>query len=138
RQLDALQGRARKRGLAIGLYHDLPVGVSADGADAWIWGSAFAPDARIGAPPDDFQIEGQDWGLPPLVPSRLPEIGYAYWIEIVRAAFRAAGAVRIDHAMGLARQYWVTGSGRERLGAYVAQPFEDLMGIVALESVRSG
>lgn len=138
RQLDRLQTRARRRGMRIGLYHDLPVGVSSDGADSWSWQGAFAEGARIGAPPDDFQPDGQDWGLPPLLPHRMGELGYLFWANTVRATFAAAGAVRIDHAMGLVRQYWVTGQGAERCGAYVAQPFEGLMGIVALESARKG
>jgi (1->4)-alpha-D-glucan 1-alpha-D-glucosylmutase len=92
---------------------------------------------HIGAPPDDFNLGGQDWGLPPMLPQRLKAAGYAPFITALRAAMRHAGALRIDHVMALMRLFWVP-EGMEAVdGAYVAYPFSELLGIVALESRRS-
>ena len=103
------------------------------------WGqrSVHAAGAHTGAPPDDFNAHGQDWGLPPFVPDELRELAYAPFIETLRAAMRHCGALRIDHAMGLMRLWWVPAGASARDGAYVAYPFRDLLGILALESQRN-
>jgi 4-alpha-glucanotransferase len=111
---------------------DLAVGCDPSGFDAWRWRDVFVPGSSIGAPPDGFNRSGQDWGLPPLDPERLREVGYEPFVEVVRTAFRHAGAVRIDHVMGLFRLYWLP---QER---YVHYPWEDLLDIVAEESARAG
>jgi 4-alpha-glucanotransferase len=111
---------------------DLPVGSDPDGFDVWRWRDVFELDATVGAPPDDFNRQGQDWGFPPFDPERLRAAGYEPFVQVVRAAFRHAGAVRIDHVMGLFRLYWMPRR------SYVQYPWEDLLGIVALESVRAG
>jgi (1->4)-alpha-D-glucan 1-alpha-D-glucosylmutase len=126
-----------RRGLGVGLYADLAVGVNPGGADAWGWQGVFAANAYAGAPPDDFNLLGQDWGLPPFVPQRLREAAYAPLIEALRENMRHAGALRIDHVMGLARIFWVPAGMPATQGAYVAYPLEDLLGIVALESQRN-
>ena len=92
----------------------------------------------VGAPPDEFNTQGQDWGLPPFDPWKLRANGYEAFIRTVRAAFRHAGGVRIDHVMGLFRLYWVPSGSTPREGCYVYVPFRDLLGIVALESALSG
>ena len=125
------------RGLGIGLYQDLAVGVNPGGAEAWAWQGVFAAGAHAGAPPDDFNLLGQDWGLPPFVPQRLREVAYEPLIEVLRASMRYAGALRIDHVMGLARVFWVPAGLAATHGAYVAYPLEDMLGIVALESQRN-
>lgn len=124
------------RGPAFGLYRDLALGSDPDGAEIWAEPAAFAPGARIGAPPDPFNALGQEWGLPPFHPTRLREAAYAPFIALLRANMRYAGALRLDHAMGLRRLYWVPAGAPPAAGAYVRYPFEDLLAILALESRR--
>ncbi|HSO06194.1 MAG TPA: malto-oligosyltrehalose synthase, partial [Pelomicrobium sp.] len=121
----------------VGVYQDLAVSIDRAGAEAWGWQHLYAETASIGAPPDDFNLNGQDWGLPPLIPQRLAESGYAPFIAMLRAAMRHAGALRIDHVMGLRRLFWVPPGGKPADGTYVNYPFDDLLGILALESQRN-
>jgi 4-alpha-glucanotransferase len=138
RQLAAAAARGREAGLEIGLYGDLAVGSAASGFDAWAAPGLFADGASVGAPPDDFSDEGQDWSFPPLVPLRLAEGGYEFFARVLRAAFAQVGALRIDHAMGLQRLWWVPAGRSPTEGAYVRYPVGDLLGILALESRRRG
>ncbi|MEO8739816.1 MAG: malto-oligosyltrehalose synthase [Casimicrobiaceae bacterium] len=125
-------------GLGVGLGEDLAISVDRSGAEAWTNQQLYAINASIGAPPDEFSPNGQDWGLPPLVPARLRAAAYAPFIATLRANMRHAGALRIDHVMGLARLYWVPDGAGAAEGAYVQYPLADLLGIVALESHRNG
>lgn len=136
-QLAAVGSRSEGLGLGIGLYEDLAVSVDRGGAEAWANQELYALRASVGAPPDEYNLRGQDWGLPPLVPARLRAAAYAPFIDTLRANMRHAGALRIDHVMGLARLFWVPPGGEPTNGAYVYYPFEDLVGIVALESHRN-
>jgi 4-alpha-glucanotransferase len=117
---------------------DLAIGVDRAGADAWVWPDAFARSMSVGAPPDTFNTQGQNWGLPPFNPWRLRQAGYEPFIRTVRAAFRGAGALRMDHVMGLFRLWWIPEGATPIDGCYVYLPYRDLTGIVALESVRAG
>lgn len=120
--------------LPIGLYVDLPVGVGENSAEVWSNQFIFMPEVTIGAPPDIFNKKGQDWSLSPFNPIVLKQTGYELFIRIIKNAMQNAGAIRIDHAFGLMRLYLrVKGAS----GAYLSYPFKDLMGIVALESVRN-
>jgi glycogen operon protein len=135
RQLAAAAGRAP--GMALGFCRDLAVGAAPDGAEAWAAAGRLAMAASIGAPPDELGPSGQVWGLPPPIPRRWAEEGYDSFAELLRANMRHAGALRIDHVLGLARLFWVPGGAAGADGAYVAYPLQDLLGVLALESVRA-
>ncbi|MGE0384494.1 MAG: malto-oligosyltrehalose synthase [Gammaproteobacteria bacterium] len=136
-QLGDAGRRSWHRGLGIGLYADLAAGVDPDGADAWGWQGVFAAGAHLGAPADEFNAHGQDWGLPPFVPHRLRGASYAPFVEMLRANMKHSGALRIDHVMGLMRLFWIPAGRPAADGAYVSYPFDDLLGILALESRRN-
>jgi (1->4)-alpha-D-glucan 1-alpha-D-glucosylmutase len=135
-QLARAAARARAAGLALGLYLDLALSVERAGSDCWAERACYATGVRIGAPPDDFNANGQDWGLPPLRPDRLRERGYAPFARALRGVMRHSGAIRIDHVMGLMRLFWIPGNGGARDGAYVRYPLDELLALVALESER--
>jgi 4-alpha-glucanotransferase len=136
RQLASAASAAGEAGCALGLYQDLALGASRASADTWMAPASFGAGASIGAPPDAYAPEGQDWGLPPLHPHRLRSDGYRLWSRILRAAFAHAGAVRLDHAMGLVRLFWIPEGCAGSEGAYVAYRSDELLGILALESRR--
>ncbi len=136
-QLDAVVQRCRALGMPIGLYLDLAVSVDRAGSDAWRHQQCFALGASVGAPPDEFNPNGQNWGLPPLRPDRLRASRYEAFIEVLRASMRGAGAIRIDHVMGLMRLFWIPAGGTAHRGAYVHYPIDEMLAIVALESERN-
>lgn len=136
-QLHAVCERSLQQGLGVGLYQDLAVGVDKGGAETWMHRPLYAFEASVGAPPDDFNLHGQDWGLPPLIPHKLREAAYAPFIRMLRANMAEAGALRVDHVMALMRLYWVPPGMRADQGVYVSYPFRDLLGILALESQRN-
>lgn len=137
RQLRDACTRATQRQLGIGLYQDLAVGVHTGGADVWADPSLYALGASIGAPPDELALQGQNWGLPPFIPHRLYEAAYQPYIAMLRENMQFAGALRIDHVMGLMRLFWVPEGQTADQGTYVSYPFRDLMAILALESQRN-
>ena len=135
-QLAAAQARCEELGMAVGLYADLAISIGPDGSEAWANQKLYALGVSVGAPPDEFNRQGQDWGLPPLAPQRLRDAAYAPLVATLRANMMRAGALRIDHVMGLARLWWVPAGQKADAGAYVTYPVDDLLGIVALESQR--
>lgn len=118
----------------LGLCRDLAVGAAPDGAEAWAAAGRLAIGASIGAPPDQFAPQGQVWGLPPPNPHRWRAEAYRSFSELLRANMRHAGALRIDHILGLSRLFWVPEGADGSDGAYVAYPQADLLGVLALES----
>ncbi len=121
----------------IGLYRDLAIGGNADGADVWAQQDSVAKGVSFGAPPDAFSAVGQDWGLPPSHPHVMHDTAYSAFIHMVRANMANAAALRIDHVMGLLRLFWIPNGKPALEGAYVSYPFDDLLGILALESHRN-
>ncbi len=137
-QLARTQARAKAAGMSLGVVHDLAVGVHPDGADAWALQNVLAPGIHVGAPPDAFNQQGQDWSQPPWRPNALAETGYAAWRDLVRAVMRHGGGLRIDHILGMFRLWWVTSPERPTEGTYVRYDHEALVGILVLEATRAG
>src|SRR4051812_16167147 len=136
-QLDLAQRRAQELGMPVGLYFDLALGADRGGAEVWSDRAAYATSASIGAPPDEFNPRGQDWGLPPYSPRALRAAGYRPFVELLRANMPQGGALRLDHVMALSRLYWIPGDNKPDKGGYVHYPLEDLLGLLAQESRRN-
>ncbi|MFU8815838.1 MAG: malto-oligosyltrehalose synthase [Pseudomonadales bacterium] len=136
-QLRAAARQAEGEDLPGGLYVDLAVSVDRQGAETWANQHLYVLDAAIGAPPDIYNPNGQNWGLPPQNPLGLVESGYALFIDTLRENMRYASALRIDHVMGLMRLFWIPEGAEAADGAYVRYPLDDLLGILALESQRN-
>jgi (1->4)-alpha-D-glucan 1-alpha-D-glucosylmutase len=134
RQLRRCADQARKAGMRVGLYQDIAVGVDRDSAEAWSSPGYLVGDWSIGAPPDNWSALGQKWGTPPPHPRRMSETGSAAFRRCLRANMRAAGAVRIDHAIGLMRLFWIPAAAPATEGAFVLYPLEQLLAAIALES----
>lgn len=137
-QLADAQRAAREAGMEIGLVHDLAVGVHPDGADAWAQQDTFAAGMSVGAPPDAFNARGQDWGLPPWRPDALAASGYAPYRGLLRGILRNAGALRIDHVMGLFRLWWVPEGGDPTSGTYVRYDADAMLAVLVLEAHLAG
>ena len=135
-QLTDVQNFCFSSGMKVGLYHDLAVGAIGGGSDIWMY-QDVASGADVGAPPDDFSPNGQSWGFPALIPERMRESGYELFIQTLRQNMKYGGALRIDHALGLFRVFWVPGGMSPKDGGYVLQPSLDLLRIIALESQRN-
>jgi 4-alpha-glucanotransferase len=136
-QLCALVDKAGQAGMPIGLYYDLALGSDRAGADGWRFHPVLAMQADCGAPPDALGPEGQNWGFAPADPIRLRASGYEYLIELLRRNFRYGGAIRLDHVMALFRLFWIPRGMPASKGTYVHYPADDLLAILALESVRA-
>jgi 4-alpha-glucanotransferase len=132
-----LDEQLARAAIEVPLMQDLPIGVDPDGADAWAWQDLFADGFTVGAPPDEYNTRGQDWGFSPLVPWKLRHAGYEPFIQTIRATLRHAGGLRIDHVMGLFRLFWIQKKSDPSRGAYVRYPEDELLAILALESERA-
>ena len=129
-QLAAVEG--------VAVMQDLPIGFSGRGADAWTWQDVLADGVTVGAPPDLYNTQGQNWGFPPWIPTKLQEADYQPFVETIRAMLRHAGGLRIDHVMGLFRLFWIPAGMSAVDGTYVTYPAADLLNIISLESHRAG
>jgi len=136
-QLAAVQQLARDSGMTLGLYGDVAVGVDPNGSEVWSNRTLYVEGAAVGAPPDPLALKGQDWGIPPQHPLQLTAQGYQPFVRMLRANMQSAGALRIDHVMTLCRLWWVPRGFDASEGVYVHYPLDDLMKLVALESVRN-
>ncbi|MBB1253092.1 4-alpha-glucanotransferase [Streptomyces sp. OF3] len=137
-QLAHAQHTARQAGMSVGLVQDLAVGVHPSGADTWAQQDVFAEGMSIGAPPDAFNSAGQDWGLPPWRPDALAACGHEPYRQLLRAQLRHGGALRVDHVMGLFRQWWVPHGRPPTDGTYVRYDADAMLGLLTLEAARAG
>jgi 4-alpha-glucanotransferase len=135
RQLGACQARAKSLGMKVGLYLDVAVGVQSDGFDAWNEQDAIARRLAVGAPPDALNTAGQDWGLAGFNAAGLEMKSFEPYREMLRASMRHAGAIRLDHVLGLKRLYLVPRGFAPDNGVYVRMPFDALLAATAQESV---
>ncbi|EJV9412669.1 TPA: 4-alpha-glucanotransferase [Vibrio vulnificus] len=135
-QIKEAQALAEEKGMSVGLYRDLAVGVADSGSETWADNGNLVLDASIGAPPDILGPLGQNWGLPPLNPEVLQATGYDAYIKLLRANMKHCGALRIDHVLGLLRLWWIPKGEKATEGAYLYYPVEDMLAILALESHR--
>lgn len=137
-QLSAAQAAARDAGMRIGIMHDLAVGVEQVGADAWRLQEVLAEGVTVGAPADQYNQQGQNWHQPPWHPQALRDASYKPWRDMLRSLMRHAGALRIDHVLGLFRLWWIPEGNEAADGTYVFYDHEAMIGVLALEAERSG
>lgn len=137
-QLHDAQVAARKAGMRIGIMSDMAVGVHPSGSEVWWNPERFAHGACVGAPPDYFNQNGQNWSQPPLHPVELERTGFKVYRDMVHGMFASAGAVRIDHILGLFRLWWIPENASAKNGAYVYYDADIMLGILATEATRAG
>lgn len=137
-QLSRVQRDLLDTGMSIGVISDLAVGVHPDGSDAWSLGDALARGVTVGAPPDHYNQLGQDWSQPPWRPDELAELGYEPYRDMVRAALRDSGGLRVDHVIGLFRLWWIPQGMKPFEGTYVRYDHDAMIGILLLEAHRTG
>lgn len=137
-QMAAAQARAKEAGMAIGIITDLAVGVHPGGADAHTMQKWMSPAASVGAPPDPYNQQGQDWSQPPFNPEALAEAGYQPWREMMATVLRHSGGIRVDHILGLFRLFWMPRMQSPATGTYVRYDHEAMVGVLALEAERAG
>jgi 4-alpha-glucanotransferase len=136
-QLAHTQLGLRRAGMGLGVMTDLAVGVNPKGADTWALRDVYAQGVYVGAPPDPYNQQGQDWTQPPWRPDRLAEAAYEPVRHVVQAALRHAGGLRVDHVIGLFRLWWIPQGAGPTAGTYVRYDHEAMIGILALEAVRA-
>ena len=137
-QMAAAQSAATASGMRIGIMHDLAVGVHTRGSDAWSLRNMYASEITVGAPPDMYNQQGQNWNQPPWLPDALRASAYAPLRDMVRTLLRNAGALRIDHVIGFFRLWWIPAGLGEAAGTYVRYDHEAMIGVLALEAHRAG
>jgi 4-alpha-glucanotransferase len=136
RQLSPAQQHCMDKGMMVGLYHDLALGVDGYGADAWAEPGFYLQDFSVGAPPDPFAPEGQNWGFPAPNGAAVRRAGYEPFLKMLNCGLDHGGAARIDHVMQLRRLFWIPKTRPAKEGVYVSENESDLMNIIALQSCR--
>ncbi|MGB5446664.1 MAG: 4-alpha-glucanotransferase, partial [Psychromonas sp.] len=136
-QLQEADQLAKSLGMTLGIYRDLAVGVTLNSSDIWANHSLYCKNISVGAPPDILGPQGQSWGLPPISPAQLQKTAYQPFIDLLQSNMRHCGALRIDHVLGLLRLWWVPDNATAVKGAYIYYPVQDLLNLLALESVRN-
>lgn len=136
-QVSAAQTVADEVGMPVGIVTDLAVGVHRHGAETWMMPEVFAQGMSVGAPPDQYNQSGQDWGQPPWRPDKLEELAYEPFRAMVAAALRRVGGLRVDHIIGMFRLWWVPQGAGPTGGTYVRNNHEAMIGILALEAQRA-
>ena len=137
-QLGQAQLAARAAGMTIGLIADLAVGVHPGGADAWARQDLLVAGMSVGAPPDGFNQLGQDWAQPPLNPIRLASTDAQPFADLLRASFKQAGGIRVDHVMSLMRLWWIPAGMSPVDGAYVSYDHQLMVGTLAAQAAQAG
>ncbi|BDV32402.1 4-alpha-glucanotransferase [Microbacterium terricola] len=137
-QVARAQREATEAGMRIGIMHDLAVGVHTKGSDAWSLRDTYAPGILVGAPPDMYNQQGQNWTQPPWLPDALAANAYAPLRDMIRSLLRHAGALRIDHIIGFFRLWWIPAGLGPAAGTYVRYDHEAMIGVLALEAHRAG
>ena len=132
------QQRALAAGMRLGIMTDLAVGIHPGGADAATLHEVLVPDASVGAPPDQYSQQGQDWSQPPWNPQQLAQAGYRPWRDLLRTVLRHSGGIRVDHVLGLFRLFWLPRMDTPAHGAYMHYDFEAMVGVLVLEAQRAG
>ncbi len=136
-QLSLCQLTAKSVGMSIGLIRDMAVGASPTGSEVQQNADYFCANANIGAPPDPFAPQGQNWGLAPMDPIKLQQLNFLHFIDLIRSNMQSCGGLRIDHVMGLLRLWWWPKNLSLGDGAYVYYPLDALLAILSLESQRA-
>jgi 4-alpha-glucanotransferase len=137
-QLATAQRAAKESGMALGIMHDLAVGVDPQGAERWSGQEVFAAGIEVGAPPDMYNQQGQNWSQPPWRPDALARTAYAPLRQMLRTVLRHAGAIRIDHVIGLFRLWWIPVGTPADQGTYVRYDHDAMVGVLLLEAHRAG
>ena len=137
-QLAHCQHTARQAGMRMGILHDLAVGVHPTGADAWALQEVLAGGVTVGAPPDMYNQLGQNWSQPPWRPDTLAEAAFIPYRDMLRTVLRNAGALRLDHVLGLFRLWWIPKGMPAYAGTFVKFDHEALVNILVLEAQRAG
>lgn len=133
-----VEGQLARASGTIPIMHDLPIGVDPGGVDGWAWQDYLAQNVSVGAPPDMYNTQGQDWGLPPFIPHKLRACGYEPVVKTLQSIFRHGGALRIDHVMGLFRLFWIPHGLGPRAGTFVRYKADELLAILTLEAHKAG
>ncbi|MEE1295271.1 MAG: 4-alpha-glucanotransferase [Bifidobacterium sp.] len=137
-QVTAAQTAAKDAGMALGLMQDMAVGVHTYGSDVWWSPERFAVGTvTVGCPPDFYNQQGQDWGQPPFNPNYMEETGYAVYQDMVHNMFTRAGAIRIDHVLGMFRLWWIPAGKGAKGGAYVTYNYRAMLAILSIEAMRA-
>ncbi|WP_181408084.1 4-alpha-glucanotransferase [Pararhizobium mangrovi] len=137
RQLGEAAETARDAGMAIGLYLDLAVGEAPDGSATWTEPAVAVVGAELGAPPDYFTKAGQNWGLAGLSPAELVARDFGPYRDLMEAVMRHAGAIRVDHAMGVWQLFFIPRGRPAAEGTYVRFPIGEMLGVIAKASEQN-